>query len=241
MKFPSVSTFLVAAALVSAQTASALTLSHRTWTADSFNTFSAAGFGSSSAAGIQISGVGNTQQMPDATVTDPETGEAVQVPVFRYPVTKSNVKLLQDGHLARTDIGWTARSGLKFTRGKLALALVNFRTDFVKKILYADIITPTATLKDAPLFTFQLEKTTYADIKNGYIVAKGAINQMVLTPEAIDVIATTLKLSPVLRAPLPTMDWGRVDVDVSNKPRRPITNDKPLTAADVGIIQTTAP
>jgi len=229
---------LSAGLLFSGAAHAALTLSHVTWTADSFQTFSIAGMGSLAAAKLQVYAVGNTQKMPDATLTDPETGDEVQVPVFRFPVTKSKVKLFVDSHLSDTQVGWVTRSGLKFSRTgnpAIRVVLANFRSDFKNRIQYADIITPTETLKDVPAFTFNVEQSVYADIKKGRIVAKGSVTNMVMTPEAIEAIGDALKLSNILRAPLKTLDWGRVVVDVNNKHRDPHTNDKPLTAADVGM------
>lgn len=243
MKRSYASALIVAAGLLFSNAAfSAITLSHRYWQADSFQTFSPAGVGALGLANITVSAVGNTEQMPDVTVTDPETGNDVQVPVFRFPVTKSKVKLFVNRHLSNTEIGWVTRSGLKFTRksgGRVkteyTLVLANFKSDFKNGIQYADIITPTGTLKDVAAFTFNVEQSVYADIKRGRIVAKGATTNMVMTPQAIQVIGDTLQLTGVLRGPLPTLNWGRVDVDVSNAWRYPPTNATPLKASDVGM------
>ncbi len=208
------------------------------WAADSFQTFSPAGYFAAQAANVVISPVGNTTQLASVTFIDPDTGSEEMVPVFRFPVTKSKVALFQDNHLSNTKIGWTQRSGLKFTRKSRVLVMANFETDFSQKILYADLITVSGTKLRAPLFTFEIEKPVYADLVKGRIVAKGSINKMVMTPEAVEIVGDSLGLSQVLRAPLVTLDWGRVDVNVSNKTRLPLTNNKALTAADVGIVQT---
>lgn len=242
MKFSiRIATLGLAVGLWASTNASALTISTRAWKADSFQTFSSAGYGSCKAANVVISAVGNTEQLADTTVIDPETGLEETVPVFRFPVTKSKVSLFKDGHLSKTKIGWTARSGLKFTRGSRELVMANFETDFVNKILYADMINASGTSLRTPLFTFEITQTVYSDFSKGYIVAKGSIRNMVMTPQAAEIVGNTLGLSRVLRAPLATLDWGQVDVDVSSKTRLPLTKDKALTASDVGIVQTTTP
>lgn len=248
MKRSYLSALVVAGGLLFSHAAfSAITLSQRDWQADSYQTFSPEGYlAATTLANIEISAVGNTQKMADASAIDPATGDTVKVPVFRFPVTKSTVNLFVDRHLSDTATGWVTRSGLKFTRrttgrikSEFSVVLANFKTDFKNGIQYADIITSTGTVKDVAAFTFQVDERVYADLKRVdkhlRIVAKGSISKMVMTPKTIQLMGDALQLTDVLRGPMVTMDWGRVDVDVTNAKRSPKTNDTPLQASDVGL------
>lgn len=230
---------LALAAVACGSASAALTLTTTGWQADAFQTFSVSGFGSATAAGITITGAGNTEQMPDATVTDPESGLQETVPVFRFPVTKTSVKLFTGGLLAKPVSGDSSRSALKFSRGTTkAAGIANMSINFEQKILYSDIILPTGTSKAAPTFTFTDNGDTVVKISGFAINMKGSIQDLVFTTQAADGLASALALSGPLKATLATQNWGRVDIAVSSKSRSPKTNATPLTAAEMGITQT---
>ena len=230
----------LALAIAASGTASAaLTLTTTGWQADSTQTFSVSGFGSVTAAGITITGAGNTIQQPDVTVIDPETGLEEVVPAFTFPITKTSVKLFTGGLLAKPVTGDASRSALKFSRGaSRAAGIANFSINFETKVLSSDIILPTGTLKARPTFTFTDDGNTVVKISGFAINMSGSISDLIFTTEAADGLAAALALSGPLKATLAEQKWGKVDIKVSSKSRKPKTNATPLTAADMGITQT---
>lgn len=230
---------LVLAIVATGTASAALTLNTTKWTANSIQTFSVSGYGSATAAGISITGAGNTTQLPDATVIDPETGLEETVPVFNFPVTKTSVRVFVGGQLAKPVTGDAIRSALKFTRGtSRAAGIANFSINFDTKVLSSDIITPTGTAKAAPTFTFTDDGNTVTKLSGFAITTKGTISKLIFTTQAADALASALSLSGPLKATLAEQQWGGVAIDVSSKSSGKTTNATPLTAADMGITQT---
>lgn len=229
---------LVLAIAATGTASAALTLNTTKWTANAVQTFSVSGFGSATAAGITITGAGNTTQLPDATVVDPETGLEESVPVFNFPVTKASVRIFVGGQLAKPVTGDSIRSALKFSRGaSRAAGIANFSINFDTKVLSSDIITPTGTAKAAPTFTFT-DDGSVTKLSGFALTTKGSISDLIFTTQAADALASALALSGPLKATLAEQKWGKVVIDVSSKKSGKTTNATPLTAADMGITQT---
>lgn len=222
---------LVASTVAFSGAASALTLNTAGLKADSVLTFTVSAFGSSSAAGIDFVPLGNMTRLADVMVMDPEVGELSPVPSFNQPVTKAVVKVGWDLKITPTS-GAATRSGLKITRGSRWAGLANFNVDFEKKIVYADIITPTATLAQAELYTFKDNGDLKISLKGFVLNQSQSISNLIFSQVAQDTLATALALSAPLKATLATQDWGTIAVKVTSFKRSPAVSTTPLTAAD---------
>jgi hypothetical protein len=224
-------------AMVAASTASAaLTINTQSWTADAIQTFTISGTGAAAAAGVTISAVGTTQRMADANPTDPETGETSPVPVFRFPVTKTSVKILSGGLLADPVTGDSSGSGLKFARGANDLfktGIGNLSVDYPSSTVIGDVFLPTGTARKA-VFTFTNNKDTTVKISGFKILVKGTVKDLKFTPAVAAELGGALKLSAPLQAALTAENWGSILVDVSSKSRTR-TNATPITAAAFGL------
>jgi hypothetical protein len=220
-----------APALALSGAANALTLNTAGLKADSVLTFSVAASGASAAATVVFQPLGNMTSLPGVAKEDPETGDTVLVESFNQPVTKADIKVTSSLAIVPTS-GAAARSGLKLIRGKVYVGLANFVVNFDKKIVYADIITPTATLTQAELYTFKDNGDLKISLKGLVLNQSQSVSNLVFTDAAQKAIADGLSLSSALRAVLPGLDWGTIAVKVTSYKRSPAVSTTPLTAAD---------
>jgi hypothetical protein len=223
---------IAAATLAFTGSASALTLNTTGLKSDSVLTFTIAAYGSSTAANISFKAFGNMTRLADVTVNDPETNTPAQVPQFNQPITKADISVTSSLAIVPNS-GAAIRSGLQINRGKLTASLANFNVDFNKKIVYADIFTPSGTTAQAAIFTFKDNGDLKISFKGLVLNQSQSISNLVFTQQTQDILATSLALSAPLKATLATQDWGTIAVKVTSFKRSPAVSNKPLTPADV--------
>ena len=218
-------------ALALSGAANALVLNTAGLKADSVLTFTAGASAASAGAKVGFKAIGNMTSLPGVSVLDAETGETVVVESFNQPVTKADIKITSSLAIVPTS-GAAVRSGLKLTRGAAYVGLANFVVNFEKKIVYADIITPTATLAQAELFNFKDNGDLKISLKGLVLNQTQSVSNLIFTPGAQVAIGEGLALSAALKATLPDLDWGTIAVKVTSYKRSPAVSTKPLVAAD---------
>jgi len=218
-------------ALALSSAANALTLNTAGLKADSVLTFTAGASAASAGAKVSFKALGNMTSLPGISVEDPETGAVTVVESFNQPVTKADIKITSSLAIQPVS-GAATRSGLKLIRGNYYVGLANFVVSFDKKIVYADIITPTATLAQAELFTFKDNGDLKISFKGLVLNQSQTVSNLIFTPGAQVAIGDGLALSAALKATLPDLDWGTIAVKVTSFKRSPAVSTKPLTAAD---------
>lgn len=218
-------------ALAMSTAANALVLNTAGLKADSVLTFTDGASIASAGAKVTFKAIGNMTSLPGVSVVDPETDAVTVVESFNQPVTKADIKITSSLAIVPTS-GAAARSGLKLIRGAAYVGLANFVVNFEKKIVYADIITPSATLAQAELFTFKDNGDLKISLKGLVLNQSQSVSKLTFTEVAQVAIGNGLALSDALKATLPNLDWGTIAVKVTSYKRSPAVSTKPLVAAD---------
>ena len=227
---------LTAAMIAGAASASALTLNTTGLKANATLTFSVPAYGSATAASIAFKPVGNMTYNGDVQVMDPEIGETSPIPQYNLPVTKADVKIGWDLSIKATS-GDSTRSALQLNRRAARLTLANFKVDFVGKVVKADFIKADGTTTNLNLYTFEEIIPQKISFKNLVLNQSVTIGELVLTPEAQNLMGDALVLSAPLRATLVEQKWGEIAILVTSYKRSPAVSNKPYTAADAAAEQ----
>ena len=226
------SAFLVGGMAISSVAHAGIPLNTTGLKANSVLTFSVAAFGASTAAGIKFNGLGNTTQLADLTVIDPESGLEEQVPQFNFPVTKAIVSIGWNLKIT-ADSGDATRSVLQINRGNRSASLANFVVDFKGKTLYADVITSGVTTPRAAIYKFVEVVPQKISFPNLVLNQSVTIGELYFTEQAQTLLGDALALSAPLRASLAGLDFGKIAILVTSYKRSPAVSNKPFTAADL--------
>ncbi|RYE01011.1 MAG: hypothetical protein EOP50_02735 [Sphingobacteriales bacterium] len=226
------SAFLVGGLAMSSVAHAGIPLNTAGLKANSVLTFSVAAFGASSAAGITFNGLGNTTQLPNVIVQDPESGLDEEVPRFNFPVTKAIISIGWNLKIT-ADSGDATRSVLQVKRGSRTASLANFVVDFKGKTLYADVITAAATTKRAAIYSFVETVPQKISFPNLVLNQSVTIGELRFTQQAQDLLGDALALSAPLRASLAGLDFGNIAILVTSYKRSPAVSTTPFTAADL--------
>jgi hypothetical protein len=226
-----------AALIATTGAASALTLNTAGLKANSVLTFTPAAYGSSTGAGVDFKAIGNMTRLADVISFDEELQEDVPAASFNQPVTKATVNVGFDLKITPVS-GEAVRSGLKIVRGARWIGVANFKVDFEKTTVFADIIKSDGTvIAAAPLYTFTDPKNTKISLKGLVLNQTGSVNTLKFAAGAAEEVSNALALSGALRATLIELDWGNIVINVTSFKRSPAVSTKPLTAADFAAAQ----
>jgi hypothetical protein len=229
-----VSSVVLAAGLAVTTGASALSLTLASFEANTDFTLSVEAFGSTTAAGFTFAPLGNTIKLPDVELIDSD-GVPTMVPMFRFPVTKTDVNLGGAGGLVTPQSGVVAGSALRVSSKQGDVALANLSVDFNKKIVAADVLDVKAqtTAKASPIFNFNLISQPKLALKGLGLNLEANLDKLVLTDAAVPQLATALKVNDVLKAALISLDWGKIHVLVTSKTRKTKTPTAVFTLKQV--------
>ncbi|MDE2594623.1 MAG: PEP-CTERM sorting domain-containing protein [Burkholderiales bacterium] len=201
--------------------ASALTLPTTFVQADAVFNFSQDAVDSLAAARTTISPLGNSFAVASATQA------------FDLPVTKVDVSIGLFPPSLTPVSGESMGSALLITRGARSLALANFQIDFNNEKVKADIITNGITTKGVSIYDFDVASPLHIGLSGWTLNMTEQLNHLVLTSEGLTAFASALNLSRVLQAPLTTLDFGTINIDIKGALRLPPVSDKPFTVANM--------
>lgn len=170
-----------------------------------------------SAAGSTISPLGNSFSVASSTQA------------FDLPVTKVDVSLGLFPPSITPVSGDATGSALLISRGSRNLALANFHIDFNAQTVNADVITGGATTKGVSIYDFDVASPLKIGLSGLTLNMTEKLNHLVLTSDALSIFASALNLNRVLQAPLKTLDFGTINVDIKGALRIPAVSDKPFT------------
>lgn len=202
--------------------ASALTMSLPTTfvKADSVFQLSELAVDALAASGSTISPLGNSFEVASATQA------------FDLPVTKVDVSVGLFPPSLKPVSGEAMGSALLISRGTRSMALANFEIDFAAEKVNADIIANGITTKGVSIYDFDVASPLTIGLSGLTLTMKEQLNHLVLTPEALAAMASALNLNKVLQAPLKTLDFGTINIDIQGALRWPVS-DKPFTLANM--------
>lgn len=201
--------------------ASALSLPTTFIKADSVFELSEIAVDALSASGTSISAMGNSFAVASSTQA------------FDLPVTKVDVSIGLFPPSLKPVSGEAMGSALLISRGSRNLALANFQIDFTNEKVNADIITNGVTTKGVSIYDFDVASPLSIGLSGLTLNMTEKLNHMVLTPEALAAFASALNLNKVLQAPLKTLDFGTINIDIKGALRIPPVSDKPFTVANM--------
>lgn len=223
----------LAAGLTFAGAASAgITLDTSGLKSDAVLQLTTASTAASSGARIVFTPLGNTTQLANVDIYDPEIEENVSVPRFNMPVTKAKISIGWDLKITANS-GESSRSALFIKRGTNSLVLANFSIDFDKEIVYADVIRNGVTTSKVQIYTFDVVEPQKISFKNLVLNQSVKIGNLLFTEEAQTALGDGLNLPVSLRAALAAIDFGQISVLVTSYKRTPKANATPFTAADI--------
>lgn len=208
-------------ALGVSSTASALSLSTTYLKADSVFELSDMALAALDASGSKMSALGNSFEVASGTQA------------FDLPVTKVDVSIGIFPPSLKPVSGDASGSALLISRGSRSLALANFHIDFANEKVNADIITNGVTTKGVSIYDFDVASPLSIGLSGLTLNMTEKLNHLVLTPEALTTIAAALNLNKVLQAPLKTLDFGTINIDIKGALRLPGVSDKPFTLANM--------
>lgn len=214
------------AGLTVASSAQALTLDTTFLQANSVFALSQDAMDAMTLASTSMSALGNASNALSTTST---TGGLL--PAFNLPVTKVDVSLGLPPFSPLISPNWGNATGsaLAITRGTRSVVLANFVIDYSKDLVLADITANGITSKGSSLYSF-----TATDLNIGLngltLNMHQKLSNLVFTDTALASFTSGLNLSKVMAAPLKTMDFGTITIDINGALRSPI-NATPYTAA----------
>ncbi len=228
-----VGSMLLAGGLAATSSAYALKLNTSGLKANAVLTFSVAANGSTAAAGITFAALGNATRLPDLEVIG-SNGRPSKVQVYNNPVTEAEISIGWDLKI-HADAGSSVRSALRITNDYGDVVLANFKLDFKKKQLIADLIDTVSktTIANAPIYDFIETVPQKIAFPNLVLNQSVTVGRLVLTPSAQDQLGDALQISEVLRTTLASLDWGTIAVEVTSYARKPAVSNKRFTLADV--------
>ncbi|MDE2076200.1 MAG: PEP-CTERM sorting domain-containing protein [Burkholderiales bacterium] len=197
--------------------ATALTLPTTFVKADSVFELSQVAVDALTAAGSTISPLGNSFAVASATQA------------FDLPVTKVDVSLGLFPPSITPVSGDATGSALFISRRDRNLALANFQIDFNAKTVNADVITGGVTTKGISIYDFDVASPLKIGLNGLTLNMTEKLNHLVLTSDALSIFASALNLNRVLQAPLKTLDFGTINIDIKGALRFPPVSDKPFT------------
>jgi hypothetical protein len=153
------------------------------------------------------------------------------LPAFNMPVSKVDVSLGLPpfSPLVSPNSGEASGAALQITRGARSVTLANFVIDYSKDLVLADITANGVTTKATSLYSFDATNLNIG--LNGLTLnMHQTLSNLVFTPTALSTFGTGLNLAKSLQAPLSTIDFGTITVDVNGALRSPI-NATPFTVA----------
>jgi len=206
--------------------AKALTLDTTFLQANSVFALSQDALDAMSAASTSMSALGNAS---NASPTKSATGDLL--PAFNLPVTKVDVSLGLPpfSPLVTPNSGDATGSALAITRGSHSVILANFVIDYSKDLVLADITSNGVTTKGSSLYSFTATNLNIG--LNGLTLnMHQQLSNLVFTDTALASFSSGLNLSRVVAAPLKTLDFGTITIDINGALRAPI-NATPYTAA----------
>jgi hypothetical protein len=234
IKFALSSVVMAAGMALSTSASAYLPLALTSFEANTDFTLSVEAFGSTTAAGFTFAPLGNTIQMPDVELIDSD-GVPTMVPMFRFPVTKTDVNLGGAGGLVTPNTGYVVGSALRVSSKQGDVALANLGVDFNKKVVVADVLDIKAqtTAKASPIFNFNLVSQPKLALKGLGLNLEANLDTMILTDAAVPQLATALKVNDVLKAALISLNWGKIHVLVTSKTRKTKTPSAAFTLKQV--------
>lgn len=213
---------MVLVAAGAASSASALTVSLPTTfvKADSVFQLSELAVDALAASGSTISPLGNAFGVASATQA------------FDLPVTHVDVSVGLFPPSLKPLSGEATGSALLISRGSRSMALANFQIDFAAEKVNADIITNGIVTKGVSIYDFDVATPLTIGLNGLTLTMKEQLNHLVLTSDALTAMASALNLNKVLQAPLKTLDFGTINIDIQGALRWPVS-DKPFTVANM--------
>jgi len=216
----------VAALSVCAFSANALTLDTTALQANAVFSLSPTALDAMSAANTVMSGLGTT-----GTLAPTLTSDGYVLPNFNLPISKVDVSLGLPpfSPLVSPNYGDATGAALQITRGSSSVTLANFVVDYSKDLVLADITSNGITTKGTSLYSF--DATNLQIGLNGLTLnMHQTLSNLVFTSSALTTFASGLKLGSALLAPLKTLDFGTITIDINAALRSPI-NATPYTVA----------
>jgi hypothetical protein len=211
---------------VCALTANALTLDTSGLQANAVFSLSPLAVDLMFAANTVMTGLGTTGALAPTVTSD-----GYVLPNFNLPINKVDVSLGLPpfSPLVSPNYGDTTGAALQITRGSRSVTLANFVVDYSKDLVLADITANGITTKGTSLYSFDA-----TDLKIGLngltLNMHQQLSNLVFTSSALATFASGLKLGSALLAPLQTLDFGTITIDINGALRTPI-NATPFTVA----------
>lgn len=206
------------------QSAHALSLPTTFVKADSVFELSELAVDALAASGSQISPLGNSFAVASGTQA------------FDLPITSVDVSIGLFPPSIKPVWGEATGAALLISRGSRSLALANFEIDFANEKVVADIISNGNTTHNVSIYDFDVASPLSIGLSGFTLNMTQQLNHLVLTPVALDAFASALNLNKVLQAPLKTLDFGTINIDIKGALRIPPVSDQPFTAANMPAI-----
>ena len=212
---------LAVCAVCASTGASALTLPTTFVKADAVFELSQDAVDAMAAARTTISPLGNSFAVASATQA------------FDLPVTQVDVSIGLFPPSLKPVSGESMGSALWITRGARSLALANFEIDFNNEKVHADIISNGVTTKGVSIYDFDVASPLHLGLSGLTLNMTEQLNHLVLTSDGLAAFASALNLSRVLQAPLATLDFGTININIQGALRIPPVSDQPFTVANI--------
>lgn len=202
IKFAATALALAAGLAIGGAANAAITLNTTGSNSNATFTFSTVAVGQMGLVNVKVAAAdgSNTTLIGVTPTVDAESGLTVDVPSFNMPVTKASFNVGWDLKISPVS-GEALRSALILSRpaGRgqpdLRVALANFRIDFAKQVMNADVFTSAGANLNIPLYNFTDDKNTKLSLVGVVVRMTGTISNFIFEDATADIIGNGLNIA----------------------------------------------
>ena len=161
---------------------------------------------------VQVTALGSASDVANATYS------------YNLPITSVTARV-GFKPLVEPVAGEVMGAALDLSRGQgKDLILGNFAINFTQKVISGDAWL-NGIKSTLPIFTFEVDAPLSITLKGGLALTE-QLNHLSLTDAAADSFVSALKIPPVLKSTLTSIDFGNIDIRINPSFRKPWFNGK---------------